>query len=98
MRAHSDDLRAEVDTDELVTAIQTDYRRAPIDAATLALLDYADKLTRKPASITEQDIQTLRSAGHGDRAIHDAAQVTAYFNYINRIVDGLGVEPEPEWD
>ncbi len=38
----------------------------------------------------------LREAGLSDRAIHDAAQVTAYFNYINRIADGLGVDPEPE--
>jgi len=36
----------------------------------------------------------LRAHGFGDRAIHDAAQVIAYFNYINRVADALGVEPE----
>ena len=41
------------------------------------------------------DVQALRDAGFTDRAIHDAAQVAAYFNYINRIADGLGVDPEP---
>lgn len=40
------------------------------------------------------DIDLLRAAGLDDRAIHDATQVIAYFNYINRIADALGVEPE----
>ena len=36
--------------------------------------------------------------GLDDTAIHDAAQVIAYFNYINRVADGLGVDLEPEMD
>ncbi len=40
------------------------------------------------------DIDALRAAGLGDRAIHDATQVIAYFNYINRVADALGVELE----
>jgi alkylhydroperoxidase family enzyme len=40
------------------------------------------------------DIDSLRTAGLDDRAIHDATQVIAYFNYINRIADALGVELE----
>ena len=47
------------------------------------------------------DLDLLRSHGFDDRAIHDAAQVIAYFNYITRIADGLGVEVEtfidPPW-
>ena len=62
-----------------------------------ALCDYAAKLTRAPASVTGGDIDALHAAGLSDRAIHDATQVIAYFNYINRIADGLGVDPEPEW-
>jgi uncharacterized peroxidase-related enzyme len=93
--AHSYDLRAEVDDDELVKAIRTDYRRADIDPATRGLLDYAAKLTAEPSSITQADIANLRALGWSDRAVHDAAQATAYFNYINRIADGLGVDLEP---
>jgi alkylhydroperoxidase family enzyme len=37
----------------------------------------------------------LRACGLGDRAIHDATQVIAYFNYINRVADGLGIDLEP---
>lgn len=46
------------------------------------------------------DLDRLRESGLDDRAIHDATQVIAYFNYISRIADGLGVEPEsfiPPW-
>lgn len=45
--------------------------------------------------MTEEDIQHLRSLGFIDKDIHDAVQVIAYFNYINRVADALGVEPEP---
>jgi alkylhydroperoxidase family enzyme len=44
----------------------------------------------------ESDVAALREAGLDDRAIHDAAAVVAYFNYINRIADALDVELEPE--
>ena len=39
----------------------------------------------------------LRAHGWDDAAIHDAIQVIAYFNYINRIAEGVGIGPEPEW-
>lgn len=43
------------------------------------------------------DVQALRQAGFDDRDIVDANQVTSYFNYVNRVADGLGVELEPHW-
>lgn len=70
------------------------------EAATTArmrvLLQYAERLSLQPASVTAEHVQTLRAAGFDDRAIHDAAQVVAYFAYINRVADGLGVDLEPE--
>ena len=59
-----------------------------------ALCAYAEKLTSKPTEMTEADILSLRKAGLDDIAIHDATQVIAYFNYINRVADALGVERE----
>jgi alkylhydroperoxidase family enzyme len=44
--------------------------------------------------MTAEDVTILRQNGFGDRAIHDATQVIAYFNYINRVADALGVTPE----
>lgn len=59
-------------------------------------MEYGEQLTRAPDSVTVDDVDRLRDAGWDDRAIHDAAQVVSYFNYINRVADGLGVDPEPD--
>jgi len=96
VEAHAQDLRAEVDDEALVTAVKTDYRTAKLDDAARALLDYAVKLTRTPEEMVEDDVVRLRNLGHSDRAILDAAEIIAYFNYINRIADGLHVDLEPE--
>jgi len=53
-------------------------------------------VTRAPAALRRQDIETLRKHGLTDRDILDAVEVTAYFNYINRVADALGIDPEPE--
>ncbi len=58
------------------------------------------KLTRKAVPMSRADLELLRGAGFDDRAIHDATQVVGFFNYITRVADGLGVEPEmfiEEW-
>ncbi len=96
MRAHLHDLRAEVDDDELVDRFADDWRTAGLDDATTALMAYADKLTRAPATCGADDVVALRGAGWDDRAVTDATQVVAYFNYINRIAEGLGVDLE-DW-
>lgn len=62
-----------------------------------ALCDFAVKLTHEPASADEADVDALRGHGWSDDAIHDAIQVIAYFNYINRVADAVGIEDEPDW-
>ena len=62
-----------------------------------ALCAYALKLTVRPWDMGAADVDALRAAGLSDRDVVDANQVVAYFNYVNRIADGLGVELEPEW-
>lgn len=74
-----------------------DYRRAPLDPADRAMLDFAVRLTRAPAVTAEADVAALRAHGFSDAAIHDVVQVVALFNYFNRLADGLGIEPEPEF-
>jgi NAD(P)H-hydrate epimerase len=68
-----------------------------LDRRMAALCSYARKLTRAPAAVSEADVAALRRAGLDDRAIVDANQVVAYFNYVNRVVEGLGVELEERW-
>jgi uncharacterized peroxidase-related enzyme len=62
------------------------------------MLDYAVKLTMTPSKIARDDVEKLREQGFDDVAIHDIAQITALFNYFDRLADGLGIDPEPEWD
>ena len=59
------------------------------------MLRYVDKLTRTPAQMEAEDLRPLRDAGFSDGDILHIAEVTAYYAYVNRIADGLGVELEP---
>ncbi len=60
------------------------------------LADYAVKLTNDPGAIGRDDLRALEGAGLAPAEIHDAVQVIAYFNYINRIADALGTDLETE--
>lgn len=62
------------------------------------MLDYAVKLTTHPNRMAESDVGRLREAGLGDGEILDICQVAAYYNFVNRLADGLGVELERYWD
>ncbi len=59
------------------------------------MLRYADKLTRVPASVAREDVEGLRDAGFDDEDVLAIAEVVAYYAFVNRIADGLGVEVEP---
>jgi uncharacterized peroxidase-related enzyme len=94
--SHEPDLRAEVQDDEKALRIQQDHRVVDLDAHTLTLLDFAVKLSKTPQSMTRQDVESLRQAGFTDEDIVDAVQLIGYFNYSNRVMDGLGIEPDSE--
>jgi uncharacterized peroxidase-related enzyme len=80
-----------------VEAATRDYREARLEPRVRALCDLAVQMTTAPSSPTAADVARLRAAGWSDAGIHDAIQVIAYFNYINRIADAVGTEDEPEW-
>ena len=73
-----------------------DYRKADLSDVDRKLCDYAVKLTISPGKTSADDVQILRDAGVTDEQVTIAAQVIGYFNYINRIAEGLGVENE-DW-
>lgn len=83
--------------EELVRALALDYASATISTADRAMLDYATELTRTPGLMEEVHVSTLREAGFSDTAVLDICQVTSYFNFVNRMADGLGVEMEEGW-
>jgi uncharacterized peroxidase-related enzyme len=62
------------------------------------LCKFAELITRAPSAVRSQDLDTLRLRGLSDRDILDAVEVISYFNYINRVADALGVDPEPEME
>ena len=80
--------------DAYVHAVAHDWRTAPLSAGDRALCEFAAKLTTDQQRMTPADLDRLRAQGFDDRAIHDAVQVIAYFNYITRVADALGVERE----
>jgi uncharacterized peroxidase-related enzyme len=77
--------------DELVEAIRTDFRTAPIDERDRVMLEYAEQLTRDATRITRAHHDRLRGAGFDDRGILQITLIASWFNYINRVADALGV-------
>ena len=78
----------------MVNQVVADWKTAELEERDQRLCEFAAKLTKEQYKMTSQDLETLRSSGFCDRSIHDAVQVIGYFNYITRIADSLGVEPE----
>ena len=72
------------------------YNRANLTPRQKALCKFAEMVTRAPAALSARHLETLRLHGLTDRDILDAVEVISYFNYINRVADALGIDPEPE--
>lgn len=77
--------------------LKRDYKHAPISSADMAMLDYAVKLTKTPWEMQPEDVENLREEEFSDAAVLDINQITGYFNFVNRLADGLGVELEYSW-
>lgn len=86
-RQLSDDARA----DAIWRALAAGRPEDAFDGRDLAFLRYAAKLTRAPADMTEADVAAVRDAGADDGEIFEVNQVCAYFNYSNRLLNGLGI-------
>ncbi|MFV1962046.1 MAG: carboxymuconolactone decarboxylase family protein [Acidimicrobiia bacterium] len=88
------DLRDEVDDQQMVDRLAVNWRTARLDEPTRELLEFTERITAKPSSIDAADVERLRQQGFDDPGISSCVQVVAYFNYINRIAEGLGVPAE----
>lgn len=74
-----------------------DYHAADLEPKLRLLLDVAVQITLDVHTVNEERIAELRAAGWDDAAVLEAVEVIGFFNYYNRMVDALGVEPEPDW-
>ena len=89
-RLIGDDARA----DAVRAALDAHRPEDAFDGKELALLVYAGKLTTEVGAMTEADIGAVRAASVDDGEILEVNQVCAYFNYSNRLLNGLGVTTE----
>ena len=89
-----------IEIDRLIEALSDhelgDLGDCGISNADQVMLAYVSKLTESPQKMSAADVDALRQAGFDDLAIHDICCVTAYFAFVNRVADGLGIELEPD--
>jgi uncharacterized peroxidase-related enzyme len=78
----------------LVEALEKDYTTAPISEQDRVMLDYVIKVTKDATKVWKDDHERLRAAGFDDRGILQITLIAAWFNYINRVADALGVGRE----
>ncbi len=78
----------------MVRALEKDYAQAPISSQDRVMLDYVVKLTRDATQVSRADHNALRQAGFDDKGILQITPIAAWFNYINRVADALGVGRE----
>ena len=76
---------------ELAAALRRDYREADLNPQDRAMLDFTVRLTKEAYKTTPDDLDKLRAVGFDDRAILQITMLAAWFNYINRVADVLGV-------
>ena len=77
--------------DEIEAALQGHRPETTFSGGELAMLRYAEKLTKNPGSMVQADVIAMRDQGVDDGQILEVNQIIGYFNYVNRCLNGLGV-------
>lgn len=80
--------------DSILAALETRQPEIVFEGRELALMVYAEKLTMRPGEMEKSDVDVLRAAGVDDGEILEANQIIGYFNYVNRLLNGLGVSTD----
>lgn len=94
MESHAEFLRLVTLDESLSEAIKKDWRTADLSDREKVMLNYVEKLTLKPVAIGREDLEALREVGFDDTGILQINLIASWFNYINRVADGLGVGRE----
>jgi uncharacterized peroxidase-related enzyme len=77
--------------EEMVRALEEDYKTAPISESDRVMLDYVVQVTKDATRISPADHERLRAVGFDDKGILQITLIASWFNYINRVADALGV-------
>jgi len=97
MLAHGSVLVARfLEPDEL-RAVVTDHRAAGLDAVDVAVMDLAEKVAEDATSVTQADVDGLRSLGLSDTEITDVVLAAALRCFFTKVLDGLGAQPDPDY-
>lgn len=96
VRHHLEALRHYWKDGDVLDEMLQDIGAVDLDPRLYSLMVYVKKLTRAPSEVIEGDISELRKQGFTDRGILDISVIVGYFNFVNRIVLGLGVEATSE--
>jgi uncharacterized peroxidase-related enzyme len=91
VESHAEFLRLVAVDPELAAAVKKDWRAANLSDRERVMLSYVEKLTRSPAKVWKDDVDALRAAGFDDQGILQINLIASFFNYVNRVADGLGV-------
>ncbi|MBX0324200.1 peroxidase-related enzyme [Halomicroarcula sp. F13] len=95
--AHGALLRIYADAPKLAEQIASNHRTADVGEAHRAMLDFAVKLTERPAAVTEADVERLEDHGFSRRAVWDIGSVAAFFNLSNRLAHLADMRPNDEF-
>lgn len=90
--AHAELLRAEDLDSQLARQLGNDYRNAGLTQKQMAMLEFAEFLTLDPGNMKLEFVEDLREVGWADEDIVDIVHITALYNYMVRVADGLGIE------
>ena len=96
VKHHAEALRRYIEDDETLEMLSTADGLETLEPRLSNIVRHAEKLTSAPSAMTESDLGELRAVGLSDKDILDLTLITAYFNFVNRIAQGLGVDFTPE--
>ena len=89
---HTESLRHFIDDEDTLNRLMTADGLETLEPRLSNIVRYSEKLTTAPGAMTESDLGELRAEGLSDKDILDLTMIVGYFNFVNRIAMGLGVE------
>lgn len=92
--AHGKMMRDQFFSSDQVAQIARNHREAGLDDVDVAIVDFAEKAARSPASITQEDVDHLRGLGLDDRDVFDVAFAVAVRAFFATLIESLGTQVE----